>query len=108
MLTAAFGNLPSVDVSGQLDVRDENVGGLPPAPCQRLFAVGRMDDNVPFLSQSLYNGLAYEGVVLDDEYSHWRLLKFLDRAFLRTADALIAVGMPALTGRLACKRQNPE
>ena len=29
MLTAAFGNLPSVDVSGQLDVRDENVGGLP-------------------------------------------------------------------------------
>jgi hypothetical protein len=70
MLTAAFGDLPSVDVSGQLDV----------------------------LSQSLHDELAYEGVVLDDEYSHWRLLKFLDRAFLPTADALIAAG----------KRQNPE
>ena len=45
MLTAAFGDLPSVDVSGQLDVRDENVGDLPPTPCQRLFAIGRMDDN---------------------------------------------------------------
>jgi hypothetical protein len=96
MLTAAFGDLPSVDVSGQLDVREENVGA--PAPCQRLFAIGRMDDNVPFLSQSLHDELAYEGVVLDDEYSHRRLLKFLDRAFLPTADALIAAG----------KRQNPE
>jgi len=98
MLTAAFGDLPSVDVSGQIDVRDENVSDLPHAPCQRLFAIGRMDDNVPFLSQSLHDELAYEGVVLDDEYSHWRLLKFLDRAFLPTADALIAAG----------KRQNPE
>jgi hypothetical protein len=37
-----------------------------------------MDDVVAFLSQSLHHELAYKGVVLDDEYSHWRLLKFLD------------------------------
>jgi len=107
MLTAALGNLPSVDVSGQLDVRDENVGGLPPAPCQRLFAIGHMSNNVPFLSQSLHHELAYEGVVLDDEYSHWRLLKFLDTAFLPTADAFDR-RRQARTGGLAGKRQNPE
>jgi len=53
MLTAALGNLPSVDVSGQLDVRDENVGDPPPVTRQRLFAVSHMDDLVLFFSQSL-------------------------------------------------------
>jgi hypothetical protein len=41
MLTAAFGDLPSVDASGQLDVRDENVDDLSSAPRQRLLAIGR-------------------------------------------------------------------
>ena len=107
MLTAAFGDLPSVDASGQFDVRDEKVDDPPPAPRQRLLAIGCMDDVVSFLSQSLHHELAYEGVVLDDEYSHWRLLKFLDTAFLPTADAFDR-RRQARTGGLAGKRQNPE
>ena len=67
MLTAAFGDLPSVDASGQLDVRDENVDDLSSAPRQRLLAIGCMDDLVAFLSQSLHHELAYERVVLDEE-----------------------------------------
>lgn len=34
--------------------------------------------------------------------------QFLDGALLRTGDALIVAGKPALTGGLAGKRQNPE
>ena len=55
MLAAAFGDLPSVDASGQLDVRDEKVGDPPPVPRQRLLAIGCMDDVVFFLSQSLHH-----------------------------------------------------
>jgi hypothetical protein len=68
MLTAAFGDLPSVDASGQFDVRDEKVDDPPPAPRQRLFAIGCMDHVVSFLSQSLHHELADERVVLDEEY----------------------------------------
>jgi hypothetical protein len=96
MLTAAFGDLPSVDASGQLDVRDENVGGLPPVPRQRIRAIGRVDDVESFLSQSLHHELADEGVVLDEEYSHRRLLNFLLQSVLSTADTLPG------------ERQNPE
>jgi hypothetical protein len=92
MLAAAFGDLPSVDVSGQLDVRDEKVDDPPPAPRQRLLAIGCMDDVESFLSQSFNHELADERVVLDEEYSHRRHLKFLDTALLPTADALIAAG----------------
>jgi hypothetical protein len=42
MLTAPFGDLPSVDASGQLDVRDENVDDPSPAPRQRILAIGRI------------------------------------------------------------------
>jgi hypothetical protein len=108
MLAAAFGDLPSVDASGQLDVRDEKVDDLPPAPRQRLLAIGCMEDVESFLSQSLNHKLADERVVLDEEYSHRRHLKFLDRVFLPMADALIVAGKPALTDGLAGKRQNPE
>ena len=52
MLAAAFGDLPSVDASGQFDVRDEKVDDQPPAPRQRLLAIGCMDDVVSFLLQS--------------------------------------------------------
>lgn len=92
MLAAAFGDLPSVDASGQFDVRDEKVDDQPPAPPQRVLAIGCMDDVVSFLSQSLHHELADERGVLDEEYSHRRHLKFLDKALLPTADALIAVG----------------
>lgn len=108
MLTAAFGDLPSVDASGQLDVRDEKVDDPPPAPRQRLLAISCMDDVVPFLSQSLHHELADERVVLDEEYSHRRHLQIPDRAFLPTADALIAAGKPALSGGLTGRCQNPE
>jgi hypothetical protein len=91
MLAAAFGDLPSVDASGQFDVRDEKVDDPPPTPRQRVLAIGCMDDVVSFLSQSLHHELD-ERVVLDEEYSHRRHLKFLDRALLPTADALIAAG----------------
>ncbi|MHC2282993.1 hypothetical protein ACVME8_009636 [Bradyrhizobium diazoefficiens] len=47
MLAATFGDLPSVDASGQLDVRDEKVDNPPPAPRQRLLAIGCMDDVYP-------------------------------------------------------------
>ena len=53
LLSATFGDLPSVDASGQLDVRDENVADPPPVPRQRFFAVSHMDDLVLFFSQSL-------------------------------------------------------
>jgi hypothetical protein len=65
MLTAAFGDLPSVDASGQLDVRDENVGGPSSVPRQRILAIGRVDDVESFFSQSLHHELADEGVVLN-------------------------------------------
>jgi hypothetical protein len=51
-----------------------------------------MDDVESFLSQSFNHELADERVVLDEEYSHRRHLKFLDTALLPTADALIAAG----------------
>ena len=92
MLAAAFGDLPSVDVPGQLDVSDEKVDDPPPAPRQRLLTIGCMDDVESFLSQSFNHELADERVVLDEEYSHRRHLKFLDTALLPTADALIAAG----------------
>jgi len=64
-----------------------------------------VDDVVSFLSQSFYDELAYEGVVLDDEYSHWRLLKFLDtQRFCRRQTLLIAVGKPAPAGLPASVR----
>jgi hypothetical protein len=43
MLAATFGNPPSVDAPGQPDVRDEHVRDQPPAPCQRLLAISRVD-----------------------------------------------------------------
>ena len=87
MLTAAFGDLPSVDASGQLDVRDENVDDPSPAPRQRILAIGRMDDVESFLSQSLHHELADKGVVLDEKYSHRRHLNFLLQSILSTAGA---------------------
>jgi hypothetical protein len=36
-----------------------------------------MDDLVAFVPQSFHQELANEGIVLDDEYSHWQLLEFL-------------------------------
>ena len=60
-----FGDLPSVDASGQLDVRDENVGNSPPVPRQCLFAVSHMDDLVLFLSQSVHHELLVILLVLE-------------------------------------------
>jgi hypothetical protein len=51
MLAAAFSDLPSVDLSGQLYVGDQHVGGLPHAPCHRFFPGARVDHVVTFLSQ---------------------------------------------------------
>ncbi|WLB24343.1 hypothetical protein [Bradyrhizobium japonicum] len=53
----------------------------------RLLAIGCMDDVVSFLSQSLHHELTDEMVVLDEEYSHGRHLKFRTERFLPTADA---------------------
>jgi hypothetical protein len=44
VLSASLGDLPVVDLSGQPDVGDQDVGRPPSAPGQRLLAVGRMDD----------------------------------------------------------------
>jgi len=65
LLSATFGDLPSVDASGQLDVRDENVGDSPPVPRQCLFAVSHMDDLVLFLSQSVHHELLVILLVLE-------------------------------------------
>jgi hypothetical protein len=61
----------------------------PPAPCQRLFAVARVDHVVSFLSQRLDDEFADRGVVLDDKYSHRQLLDTLKSdTNLRTAEPL--------------------
>lgn len=65
LLSATFGDLPSVDASGQLDVCDENVADPPPVPRQRFFAVSHMDDLVHFLSQSLHRELIVLLLVLE-------------------------------------------
>ena len=70
MLTAAFGDLPSVDASGQLDVRDGNVDDPSPAPRQAPHRHWLHGGRESFLTQSFHHELAYEGGVLDEEYSH--------------------------------------
>ena len=65
LLFATFGDLPSVDASGQLDVHDENVADPSPVPRQRLFAVSHMADLIRFLSQSLHHELIVLLLVLE-------------------------------------------
>jgi hypothetical protein len=61
MLATGFGDLPSIDHSGQLDVGDEHVGGLPLAPCQRLFPVVGVNHVVAFLPQRFDDEFADKG-----------------------------------------------
>lgn len=76
MLAAAFSDLPSVDLSGQLYVGDQHVGGLPHAPCHRFFPSARVDHFVTFLSQRFNCEFADKGVVLDNEYAHGNFSTF--------------------------------
>jgi hypothetical protein len=78
VFAAPLGDLPSVDLSGQLDVGDEYVRGSPPVPFQRLFPVGRVDHVMPFFAQRLDNEFADERIVLNEEYSHSQLLNTLE------------------------------
>lgn len=52
MLSAAFGDLPTIDLSGQPDVPDEHVGESPAAPLHAFFAVGSVDDIKAFLPEA--------------------------------------------------------
>ena len=70
MLATAFGDLPSVDLSGQLDVRHQDVGDPLLAPFQRLFSIAGLDYVVAFLPQRLDNDFADKRVVLDEKYAH--------------------------------------
>lgn len=70
MLPTAFGNLPTVDVSGQLDVGDQYVSNSSPAPGQRLLAVGRVDDVVAGLPEGLDDEFTYERVIFDQKNAH--------------------------------------
>src|SRR3954447_12776944 len=70
MLATAFSDLPSVDLSRQLYVGDQHVGGLPHPPCHRLFPAARLDHVVIFLSQRFNCKFADKRVVLDNEYAH--------------------------------------
>jgi hypothetical protein len=49
VLSAAFGDLPAVDLSGKPDVRYEDVREPPAAPLERFFAVGGVDHVEAFL-----------------------------------------------------------
>ena len=59
MLATAFGDLPSIDLSGQLDVGDKHVGGLPLAPFHCLFPVVGVDHLVAFLPQRFDQKLGF-------------------------------------------------
>ncbi|MGY4358535.1 hypothetical protein ACVWZR_007663 [Bradyrhizobium sp. i1.3.1] len=50
MLTAVFGDLPAVDLSGQPHIGDKNVGRRTFAPRKRFFAVAGVDDVIAFLA----------------------------------------------------------
>ncbi len=50
MLTAVFGDLPAVDLSGQPHIGNQNVGRRPFAPRKRFFAVAGVDDVKAFLA----------------------------------------------------------
>jgi hypothetical protein len=63
MLSAAFGDLPTVDLSGQRDIRDEHVREPPAAPLERFFAVGGMQIEA-FLSQGFHDKFTDERVIL--------------------------------------------
>ena len=83
MLTAAFGDLPSVDASGQFDVRDEKVDDPPPAPRQRLLAIGCMDDVVSFLLQSSTTNSRMRGSSSTRSIRTADTFKFLTERFCR-------------------------
>jgi len=49
MLSAAFSDLPAVDLSGKPDIRHKDVGEPAAAPLERFFAVSGVDDVEAFL-----------------------------------------------------------
>jgi hypothetical protein len=50
MLTAVFGDLPAVDLSGQPHIGDQNVGRRTFELRKRFFAVAGVDDVITFLA----------------------------------------------------------
>ena len=70
MLSASLGDLPAIDLSGQLDVCDQDVGGLSPAPSQRLLAVGSVDNVEALFPKGLDDELPDERIILDHKNAH--------------------------------------
>jgi hypothetical protein len=70
MLSAAFGDLPTVDLSGQPDVRDEHVGEPPAAPLERFFAIDGVDDIEAFLPKRFHDNFTDERVILHHKNAH--------------------------------------
>lgn len=70
VLSASFGDLPAVNLSGQPDVCDENVGGPSSTPGQRLLAVGSVNDVKALFAQGLDDELADERVILHHKNAH--------------------------------------
>ena len=70
MLTATFGDLPSVDLSRQPDVGDQHVSTLPLAPRQRLFPIAGVDYLVPFLPQCCNDEFPDKRIIFHDKYAH--------------------------------------
>jgi hypothetical protein len=70
LLAATFGDLPSVDATGQLDVGDQHICHPPFAPCQRFFPGAGVDYIVAFSAQCFDDQFPDKRVVLDDKNSH--------------------------------------
>jgi hypothetical protein len=70
MLSAAFGELPTVDRSGQPDICNEYVREPPAAPLERFFAVGGMHNIEAFLPQGFRDKFTDEWVILHHKNAH--------------------------------------
>jgi hypothetical protein len=64
MLSAAFGYLPTVNRSGQPDIRDEHVREPPAAPLERFFGVGGLHNIEAFLPKGFHDKFTDERVIL--------------------------------------------
>jgi hypothetical protein len=70
MLSAAFGDLPTVDRSGQPDIGDEYVRELPPTPLERFFGGGCMHNIEAFLPEGFHDKFTDERVILHHKNAH--------------------------------------
>jgi hypothetical protein len=70
VLATAFGDLPPVNFSGQLDIGHQQVCGSLLAPFQSFLSVARLDNVVTFIPQRLSGEFANQWVVLNKKYAH--------------------------------------